>query len=66
MKNGQVEVKLDEHLKAIPAALNIWIILKANRPAKGSIYLDHVRFLVRSHWPHRHSRYRDDGRRADG
>ena len=43
----QVEVKLDSEIKAMPAALNVSFLLKANKSVKGSIYLDHVGFLVR-------------------
>jgi hypothetical protein len=43
----QVEVKLEQHLKAMPSALNVMFILSANQPVKGSVYLDRVGFMVR-------------------
>ncbi len=43
----QVAVTREDHIKAMPAALNILFILKANKPVKGSIYLDRIGFMVR-------------------
>jgi hypothetical protein len=46
-KGQQLEVKPPEQIKAMPASLNIMFILNAGKPASGSIYFDHIGFLVR-------------------
>jgi hypothetical protein len=46
-KTQQVDVKSPEHIKAMPSALNVMLILTANKPVKGSVYFDHVGFMVR-------------------
>jgi hypothetical protein len=46
-KTNQLDIKLQDHIKAMPAALNVMFILNASKPAKGSIYFDHVGFMVR-------------------
>jgi hypothetical protein len=46
-KTQQIDVKLQDHFKAMPAALNIMFLLKSNKPVKGSIYFDHIGFMVR-------------------
>jgi alpha-L-arabinofuranosidase len=46
-KTCQVDVKLDAHIKAMPAAINVWFVLKADKPVKGSIYFDRVGLMLR-------------------
>jgi alpha-L-arabinofuranosidase len=46
-KTHELETKLEEHIKAMPAALNILFILKANKPVRGSVYFDRVGLMVR-------------------
>jgi len=46
-KTYQLDVRSQEQVKAMPAALNIMFILKSNKPVKGSILFDHIGFLVR-------------------
>ena len=46
-KTHQLDVKVQDHIKAMPTAGNIIFILNAGKPAKGSIYLDRIGLLVR-------------------
>jgi Glycosyl hydrolases family 39 len=46
-KSRQLDVKLPDYIKAMPAASNIIFLLKANKPVKGSIYFDRIGFMVR-------------------
>jgi len=46
-KSQQLDVKAEDHIKAMPAALNILFQLNANKPVKGSIYLSGIGFMVR-------------------
>jgi hypothetical protein len=46
-KTRTVDVKLEEHIKAMPSVGNIIFILNAQRPAKGSIFFDRVGLMVR-------------------
>jgi hypothetical protein len=46
-KTHQLDVKLEDPIKAMPSALNIIFILNASKPARGSIYFDRVGFMVR-------------------
>jgi hypothetical protein len=43
----QFDVKDPDYIKAMPSALNIIFVLQATKPVKGSIYFDHVGFMVR-------------------
>jgi hypothetical protein len=43
----QLAVQLEQYLKAMPSAGNIIFLLNANKPVKGSVYFDHIGFLVR-------------------
>lgn len=46
-KTAQVDVNQEQYIKAMPAAGNIMLLLSANKPVKGSIYLDRIGFMVR-------------------
>jgi Glycosyl hydrolases family 39 len=46
-KTSQLDVTQEQYFKAMPAAGSIIFLLHANKPVKGSIYLDHIGFLVR-------------------
>ncbi len=46
-KSHQFEVKLEDHIKAMPAAHNILFVLQAKKPVKGSAYFDKIGFMVR-------------------
>jgi hypothetical protein len=46
-KTYQLDVTAEEHIKAMPAAINILFILSANKPVEGSIYFDRIGFMVR-------------------
>ena len=40
-------VTREEHIRAMPEAFNIWLVLRANRPVHGTLYVDRVGLLVR-------------------
>jgi len=46
-KTSQVDVKREDHIKAMPAAGSLHFLLKASKPATGSVYLDRIGFMVR-------------------
>jgi hypothetical protein len=46
-KTQQLDMKNEEYFKAMPSAFNLFFVLQAGKPAKGSIYLDHIGFMVR-------------------
>jgi hypothetical protein len=46
-KTHQLDVQNEEYFKALPSAMNVIFVLQASKPAKGSIYFDHVGFMVR-------------------
>ncbi len=46
-KTHQFDVTAQDHIKAMPAAINIIFILNADEPVKGSIYFDRIGFMVR-------------------
>ena len=46
-KSLQFDVTREDHIKAMPSALNLRFLLLANKPVKGSIYFDKIGFLVR-------------------
>jgi alpha-L-arabinofuranosidase len=43
----QLDVTAEDYIKAMPSAMNIFFILNASKPAKGSIYFDRIGFMVR-------------------
>jgi hypothetical protein len=46
-KTHQLDVKNDEYYKAMPSAMNVIFVLQSSNPARGSIYFDHIGFMVR-------------------
>jgi hypothetical protein len=46
-KSHQLDVTNEDHIKAMPSAMNILFVLRTSRPAKGSVYLDRIGFTVR-------------------
>ena len=46
-KSYQLDMTDENYFKALPFALNVLFILQTSKPAKGSIFLDHVGFMVR-------------------
>jgi hypothetical protein len=46
-KSYQLEVKKEEYFKALPTAGNLHFVLQTTKPAKGSVYLDRIGFMVR-------------------
>jgi hypothetical protein len=46
-KTYRFGVESEAHIKALPTALNVIFVLRAGEPARGSIYLDRIGFLVR-------------------
>ncbi len=43
----QFDVTKQDYINAMPSALNVIFVLQANKPVKGSLYFDHIGFLVR-------------------
>jgi hypothetical protein len=43
----QVDVTNEDYFKALPTAGNLIFVLQSAKPAKGSIYFDHIGFMVR-------------------
>ena len=46
-KTHAVDVKLEDHIKAMPSVGTINFILNASKPVKGSIFFDHVGLMMR-------------------
>jgi hypothetical protein len=46
-KTFQVDVKREDHIKAMPAVGSVHFLLKSSKPATGSVYLDRIGFMVR-------------------
>jgi hypothetical protein len=36
-----------KHIEAMPWAFNVWLILRANQPVQGALFIDNVGLLVR-------------------
>jgi hypothetical protein len=46
-KAHQIDVTNDDYTKALPSALNVLFVLRSSKPARGSVYFDHIGFTVR-------------------
>jgi len=46
-KSYQLDITNEDYFKALPSASNLLFVLQASKPAKGSIYFDHIGFMVR-------------------
>jgi hypothetical protein len=46
-KSYQLDVKVEDYFKALPTAGTLLFVLQSNKPASGSVYFDHIGFMVR-------------------
>jgi hypothetical protein len=46
-KSHELDVKNEDYFKALPTAGNVLFVLQSSKPARGSIYFDHIGFMVR-------------------